>query len=708
MTVSETTSLLTFRPRMKSTKNDVKVETLKMSVIRILPFVVALFGIYGVVVFTRRESNTQKAQSHATDSSRSPLIEAELFQWDDWKDNVNRAQSWFEGVVQEIPSLTDGVRSQAQSDTSQISSWWDGTSDTREEFTKNVADNAERFGSQVKVWWGDVTTSSERAMADADIGDKVTTIENNFQNWWNKANKVERQWWSATMHQLQTNEKVGGDWLRENGDVVAERGSELIEMTNSKLSEEKNSVMKVGSTWLNASENELGKDALKLEKLGKDWVESTDEVVKGDLRETGKHANEWLNSSQNTLLSDRDKVLEMGHEWLNSAEDTLKLEEVEALKEGAVLVNATSDAVRADEATVTTNAKKLFNSGESALKGEVAAVGNEETLLWNKTEETFLHEHDVAEQKFALWWATTKSVAHSKLTHVTDAEESWWNATELWLRLHVPPASPERYTAKPEKSLLYLNNSYSYSLLMNGYHWYDYSNDFFLLQGGLDVQINQAYCSVASAAAVMNSFRPFQAIPIDPVYDPHQYATQYNLFNDCVQDTVILRNDTFDGLLMAPGGLSLEQLQKLLQCYDFNVTAQFVDPANVTIDDVRQGLEEALMHPGKRVIVNFDRYSLGQDGGGHFSPIGSYSKKEDSFLIMDVAKYKYPPVWVPTERLYMSLSTEDGCGDWQYPDGQDKLKILNRPASSREFEKIMRHLKCRKMHRGYLIVQLPS
>lgn len=39
-------------------------------------------------------------------------------------------------------------------------------------------------------------------------------------------------------------------------------------------------------------------------------------------------------------------------------------------------------------------------------------------------------------------------------------------------------------------------------------------------------------------------------------------------------------------------------------------------------------------------------------GDGHFSPIGGYSAKEDLVLILDTARFKYPPHWVPLEMLH--------------------------------------------------------
>ena len=88
---------------------------------------------------------------------------------------------------------------------------------------------------------------------------------------------------------------------------------------------------------------------------------------------------------------------------------------------------------------------------------------------------------------------------------------------------------------------------------------------------------------------------------------------------------------------------------------------------------MRYELKSALIDPYARVMINYDRKGLGQVGGGHFSPLGAYHEKTDSFLIMDVAKYKYPPVWVGAATLYGAMATPDKCGSWDYPYGQERL-----------------------------------
>jgi hypothetical protein len=44
--------------------------------------------------------------------------------------------------------------------------------------------------------------------------------------------------------------------------------------------------------------------------------------------------------------------------------------------------------------------------------------------------------------------------------------------------------------------------------------------------------------------------------------------------------------------------------------------------------------------------VNYQRGALGQKESGHISPLAAYNAASDRFLILDVAAYKYPPVWV--------------------------------------------------------------
>ena len=67
------------------------------------------------------------------------------------------------------------------------------------------------------------------------------------------------------------------------------------------------------------------------------------------------------------------------------------------------------------------------------------------------------------------------------------------------------------------------------------------------------------------------------------------------------------------------------------------------------------------------MIVNYLRGAIGQERGGHISPLAAYDADTDRFLILDVSRYKYPPVWVATEDLFTAMNTTD-------PDNEHKTR----------------------------------
>jgi len=261
----------------------------------------------------------------------------------------------------------------------------------------------------------------------------------------------------------------------------------------------------------------------------------------------------------------------------------------------------------------------------------------------------------------------------------------------------------------------------------------EFSLDYFLLQSGLDAQINQAYCAVASTAALLNSlkyskrFRDSETdwsfdLPIDPRYDPYPYATQEDVLQgDCVWNNVVEiggeNGSSADGIFKPPYGLSLEQTSKLLQCHtsgEWEVTVQHVDPSKVSVGTMRFEIKAALIDQNARVMINFDRKGIGQVGGGHFSPLGAYNKDTDSFLIVDVAKFKYPPVWTEAQTLWKAMSTIDNCGTYDYPKGQERLagknsdgksNLLLNPTTKDDYQKSLEVLNCEPRMRGYIIVK---
>jgi hypothetical protein len=248
--------------------------------------------------------------------------------------------------------------------------------------------------------------------------------------------------------------------------------------------------------------------------------------------------------------------------------------------------------------------------------------------------------------------------------------------------------------------LLYLNHTYAFDMLKKSDDEESSALDFYYYQQGWEAQINQAYCAVASSAAILNSLRGKITLPQDAIYIPYPWATQNQLMlNDCVRQNVY-DLDIWQHVFF---GLTLDLARQLLDCHladqGYTVEAYTVVPQKTTKEEVREAIKGALMDAEARVMVNYDRGGIGQGdmGHGHFCPIGAYNQEMDAFLVMDVAKYKYPPVWVPTSKLVAGMGSSDNCVNLSYPDSP--LDFSKSPIELAE------EIGCKSGYRGFIVVK---
>jgi len=246
--------------------------------------------------------------------------------------------------------------------------------------------------------------------------------------------------------------------------------------------------------------------------------------------------------------------------------------------------------------------------------------------------------------------------------------------------------------------LLYLNHTYAFDQLKTDGKESS-AQDFYYYQQGWEAQINQAYCPVASSAAVLNSLRGKITLPQDKIYTPFPWATQNQLLlNECVRENIY----DIDKMEHNFWGMGLNMASEVLKCHledqGYTVEAHHVNPDTTTKEKVRQAIQDAVLDPEARVLINYDRggISQGNMGHGHFSPIGAYNHKLDAFLVMDVAKYKYPPVWVPTANLFSGIGSLDFCADFKYGPLPD-------PSSS--LEELALVIGCQPNYRGFITIK---
>lgn len=153
-----------------------------------------------------------------------------------------------------------------------------------------------------------------------------------------------------------------------------------------------------------------------------------------------------------------------------------------------------------------------------------------------------------------------------------------------------------------------------------------------------ETQQKGSWCSVAGAVTVINASNP--STPL----------TQDGFFTDCTNQKRSWFSITF-------GGMSLQTFASLLECHGMKVTAHLAEA--VPLDQFRAIAVENMRNPRDFLVVNYQRAVLGQKESGHLSPIGAYHSPSDRFLILDVARYKYPPVWVKAEALWNAMNTPD-------------------------------------------------
>lgn len=202
--------------------------------------------------------------------------------------------------------------------------------------------------------------------------------------------------------------------------------------------------------------------------------------------------------------------------------------------------------------------------------------------------------------------------------------------------------------------------------------------DFFHLANQFEGQTNRAFCGPTTAAIVLNTLRAENDRidkPSDPSLLPGDLAgelrpgvsllyrryTQQNLF-DARTEAVKTRRQVL-GQPRTPDakpdpGLQLRQLHEMLRAGGLDSQIRVVDPA-LSDDAIRAELVENLGRADDYVIVNFFRPALGQQGGGHISPLGAYDERSDSFLILDVNPNGHRWVWAPAPALIRAMRTFD-------------------------------------------------
>jgi hypothetical protein len=100
-----------------------------------------------------------------------------------------------------------------------------------------------------------------------------------------------------------------------------------------------------------------------------------------------------------------------------------------------------------------------------------------------------------------------------------------------------------------------------------------------------------------------------------PEFDPYKTFTQDNVFTPATEK--VLPQETLRKI-----GMTLDQIGGFIQTY--GVKAEVYHAFDSSVDQFRMLAKQYLSTPGHHVIVNYLRKSIGQEKGGHISPLAAY------------------------------------------------------------------------------------
>ncbi|XP_010457419.1 PREDICTED: glutathione gamma-glutamylcysteinyltransferase 2 [Camelina sativa] len=165
---------------------------------------------------------------------------------------------------------------------------------------------------------------------------------------------------------------------------------------------------------------------------------------------------------------------------------------------------------------------------------------------------------------------------------------------------------------------------------------------FFRLISYFQTQSEPAFCGLASLSMVLN------ALSIDP---GRKWKGPWRWFDEsmleCCEPLEIVKDK----------GISFGKVVCLAHSSGAKVEAFRTNQS--TIDDFRKLVVKCSTSDNCHMISTYHRELLKQTGTGHFSPIGGYNAERDMALILDVARFKYPPHWVPLKLLWDAMDSID-------------------------------------------------
>jgi len=220
---------------------------------------------------------------------------------------------------------------------------------------------------------------------------------------------------------------------------------------------------------------------------------------------------------------------------------------------------------------------------------------------------------------------------------------------------HTANAAKASFHKRPlPNTLIALSSPHGKKLFIEALHS-GYMESFFALSEQFVTQSEPSFCALSSLAMVLN------ALNFDPKKvwkGSWRWVSEETLQCEskqmCGHSLEKVRSD----------GMDFNEFESLAVCHGVKIKSCRVVQNEDNFENLntfRDYVKEisASDKADCFIITNFSRKVLGQTGSGHFSPVGGYHSGLDLVLILDVARFKYPPFWVPVETMWRSMVVED-------------------------------------------------
>lgn len=181
-------------------------------------------------------------------------------------------------------------------------------------------------------------------------------------------------------------------------------------------------------------------------------------------------------------------------------------------------------------------------------------------------------------------------------------------------------------------------------------------------------QSDPAFCGITTLLMVLN------AMCIDPNI---RWKGGWRFFGS---EEVLLDHCCLSMERISRVGVTLEEFRMLARCHGLSADLKRPFPVDQqeaqrilkyhhrpaefnSVESFREDIKQILTTPNSKslLVVSFSRAALQQTGDGHFSPIAAYHEDTDQVLVLDVARFKYAPYWVPVHDLYRAMQPKDSA-----------------------------------------------